>query len=77
MLTGTENTLAAALKTDLEARILAALGSPVATPNHIKELTDAIAFQTIPHFLASVQILPGSFTAPVGGGPVTGVGVFL
>ena len=75
MLTGSENTLAAAIKTDLDARILASTGSPVATPNANKDLTDAIAFQIIPHFLSNAQVTPGTFSTS--SGPVTGIGGLL
>lgn len=77
-LAGTENTLAAQIKTDIEARILVNEGVPVITPNGLVSLSEGIANAVIPHFLSNVQILPGSFQVSIPAVfPVTGVGTFL
>jgi len=75
MVAGTENTLAALIKTEIEARILAQQGFVVATPNVIVQYAESVAFSVIPHFVANVQIGPGGFTA--GPDPVVGIGAFL
>jgi len=75
MVTGTENTLAALIKTEFDARITISLGSPPTTPNAIIELAEAFAFSVIPHFVSTADITPGTFTA--GPDPVVGIGGLL
>ena len=74
MLTGTENTLAALIETDIRAAILANTGNPAATPNALNSLSQGIANAIIPHIVSNTQVLPGSFTASVA---VTGIGALL
>lgn len=72
MLTGTENTLAALIKSELESRINSTYGYNPQTPNAIDELTEAIAYAIIPHVISNTEVDPGTFAA--GGDPVSGIG---
>ena len=75
MLTGSENTLSALIKTEMETAILADTGSAAASPNNLVSLGNGMAAAFIPHFVANVDITPGTFSTV--SGPVTGIGGLL
>ena len=75
MLSGTENTLAALIQSELESKIQARFGYPPQTPNVLPELCQAISESVIPHCVSNTQVLPGSFSTS--SGPVSGAGSLL
>jgi len=51
------------------------IGSDSWSLDQLDRFADALAAAVVTRVLADVQVLPGSFIAPAGGGPVTGIGV--
>lgn len=75
MITGMENTLKASMITQIEASILAATGTPVATPNVIAPHCEGIANAIIPFLISNLTItVPPGVAVATAGGPTAQTG---
>lgn len=68
---------AAALKSEIKSQFSSKFTVEVDTwsQDQLDKFADALASAIVTRILADMQILPGTFTAPPGGGPIAGIGV--
>ena len=70
---------AASLKTEIKSQLSSkfTVEGDSWSQDQLDKFADALASAIVTRILADMQILPGTFNAPPGGGPVTGIGVPL